>query len=235
MGYCDRPAVKVKKAETEVIDNEKTVKEIKKENTMVLAGKKAPEFTAPAYHNGEFKEISLSDFKGKWVMLCFYPGDFTFVCGTEVSAVASKYEEFQKLGVEVLSVSVDSQYVHKIWDNDERTKIANRNIPYPMLSDSTGDLGRLYGVYDEESGVDVRGRFLIDPDGIVQAMEVLTPSVGRNVAEAIRQIKAYQYVRESGNTEVTPSGWQPGKSTLKPGVDLVGNVWKTWNVSDLDV
>lgn len=235
MGYCDRPAVKVKKAETEVIDNEKTVKEIKKENTMVLAGKKAPEFTAPAYHNGEFKEISLSDFKGKWVMLCFYPGDFTFVCGTEVSAVASKYEEFQKLGVEVLSVSVDSQYVHKIWDVEELSKIANRNIPYPMISDSTGDLGRLYGVYDEESGVDVRGRFLIDPDGVVQAMEVLTPSVGRNVSEAIRQIKAYQYVRESGNTEVTPAGWQPGKNTLKPGVDLVGNVWKAWNVSDLDV
>lgn len=235
MGYCDRPVVKIKKAKAKVIEAEKAEKEIEKEKTMVLAGKKAPEFTAPAYHNGEFKEISLSDFKGKWVMLCFYPGDFTFVCGTEVSAVASKYEEFQKLGVEILSVSVDSQYVHKIWDNEELAKIANKNIPYPMLSDSTGDLGRLYGVYDEESGVDVRGRFIIDPDGVVQAMEVLTPSVGRNVSEAIRQIKAYKHVRESGNTEVTPAGWQPGKSTLKPGVDLVGNVWKAWNVSDLDV
>lgn len=235
MGYCDRPIVKVKKAETDIIENKKTLNENKKEKTMVLIGKKAPEFTVPAYHNGEFKEINLSDFKGKWVMLCFYPGDFTFVCGTEVSAVASKYEEFQKLDVEVLSVSVDSQYVHKIWDNEELLKIANRNIPFPMLSDSTGELGKLYGVYDEESGVDVRGRFLIDPDGIIQAMEVLTPSVGRNVSEAIRQIKAYQHVRKSGNTEVTPAGWQPGKKTLKPGINLVGKVWKTWNISDLDI
>ena len=95
-----------------------------------------------------------------------------------------------------------------------------------MLSDSGGRIGRVYGVYDEESGVDIRGRFLIDPDGVVQAMEVVTPPVGRNVAELIRQIKAFQHVRETG--EATPSGWQSGKPTLKPGPNLVGKVWEVW-------
>lgn len=99
-------------------------------------------------------------------------------------------------------------------------------FPFPMLSDAGGRIGSVYGVYEEDAGVDVRGRFLIDPDGIIQAMEVLTPTVGRAVGETIRQIKAFQHVRETG--EVTPSGWQPGKKTLKPGPDLVGKVWEIW-------
>ncbi len=99
-------------------------------------------------------------------------------------------------------------------------------FPFPMISDSAGRIGRLYGVYDEDAGVDVRGRFIIDPDGIIQAMEVLTPPVGRNVSELLRQIKAFQLVHTSG--EVTPSGWQPGKPTLKPDNDLVGRVWEVW-------
>ena len=107
------------------------------------------------------------------------------------------------------------------------------DVPFPMVSDSSGAIGELYGVYNREAGVDVRGRFIIDPDGIVQGMEVLTPPVGRNVAEALRQIKAYQLVRETKGAEFTPAGWQPGGKTLKPGNDLVGNVWKAWNVKDL--
>ncbi len=103
-------------------------------------------------------------------------------------------------------------------------------VPFPMLSDTGGRIGRLYGVYDEEGGVNIRGRFLIDPDGIIQAMEVMTPPVGRNFAELIRQIKAYQHVRNTG--EVVPAGWQPGKTTLKPSLDLVGNVWKVWKPAD---
>ena len=102
-------------------------------------------------------------------------------------------------------------------------------VPFPMLSDAGGKVGSVYGVYDEEAGVETRGRFLIDPDGIIQAYEVLTPPVGRNVAESIRQIQAFQLVRESKGTQATPSGWQPGKQTLKPRIDLVGNVWKEWN------
>lgn len=123
-------------------------------------------------------------------------------------------------------MSTDSHFTHKIWQAEELSKMVEGGVPFPMLSDSGGRIGRVYGVYDEMAGVDVRGRFLIDPDGIVQAMEVLTPPVGRNVAELIRQVKAFQHVRETG--EATPSGWQPGKVALKPGPDLVGNVWKVW-------
>lgn len=193
---------------------------------MVKVGQKAPDFSAKAYVDDEFKEVKLSDYEGKWRVLCFYPGDFTFVWPTELSAVAVKYGELQDLGVEVLSVSTNSHQVHKMWQEAELSKMVDGGVPFPMLSDTSGKIGRLYGVYDEESGVDVRGRFLIDPDGVLQAMEVLTPPVGRNVEELIRQVKAFQHVRDTG--EATPSGWQPGKKTLKPGPDLVGKVWKEW-------
>ena len=143
-----------------------------------------------------------------------------------MSAVAAKYPEFKELGVEVLSISTDSRFSHKIWNEGELSKMVEGGIPFPMLSDQGGRVGTVYGVYDEAAGVNIRGRFLIDPDGIVQAMEVLTPPVGRNPEELIRQIKAYQHVRATG--EATPSGWQPGQTTLKPGPDLVGNVWKVW-------
>ncbi len=128
-------------------------------------------------------------------------------------------------------MSVDSIYVHKMWNEHELSKMINKDIPFPMLSDQDGSIGKMYGIYDEDSGVETRGRFIIDPDGIIQGFEVLTPSVGRNVAESIRQIKAFQLVRKSEGTEATPSGWQPGKATLKPNPDLVGNVWKVWKVS----
>ena len=143
-----------------------------------------------------------------------------------MSAVAAKYPEFKELGVEVLSVSTDSRFTHKIWNEVELSKMVEGGIPFPMLSDQGGRIGTAYGVYDAAAGVNVRGRFLIDPDGVIQAMEVLTPPVGRNPEELIRQIKAYQHNRETG--EATPSGWQPGETTLKPGPDLVGNVWKVW-------
>lgn len=140
--------------------------------------------------------------------------------------MADKYPELKALGVEVLSVSTDSRFTHKIWQQEELSKMVPGGVPYPMLSDAGGRIGAVYGVYDEDAGVDIRGRFLIDPDGVVQAMEILTPSVGRNVAELIRQVKAFQLVRETG--EATPSGWQPGKVTLKPGPELVGKVWEVW-------
>jgi len=137
-----------------------------------------------------------------------------------------KYDELKKLGVEVLSVSTDSKFVHKMWQEDELSKMVEGGVPFPMLSDSGGAIGRAYGVYDELEGVNIRGRFLIDPDGIIQAMEILTPPVGRNVSELFRQVQAFIHVRETG--EVMPSGWTPGKPTLKPGPELVGNVWKVW-------
>jgi peroxiredoxin (alkyl hydroperoxide reductase subunit C) len=119
-------------------------------------------------------------------------------------------------------------FVHKMWNDDELSKMVQGGVPFPMLSDSGGRVGKVYGIYDEDAGVETRGRFLIDPDGVVQGYEVLTPPVGRNVAESIRQIQAFQLVRESKGTQATPSGWRPGKPTLKPGVDLVGKVWKEW-------
>ena len=125
-------------------------------------------------------------------------------------------------------MSVDSMFVHKMWNDQELCKMVEGGVPFAMLSDAGGKVGKVYGVYDEEAGVETRGRFLIDPDGIIQAYEVLTPPVGRNVAESIRQIQAFQLVRESKGAQATPSGWRPGKPTLKPGIDLVGNVWKEW-------
>jgi len=132
------------------------------------------------------------------------------------------------LDVEVFAVSVDSVFVHKIWQEEELSKMIGGGVPYPLLSDGSGSLGKIYGVYDEAAGVDVRGRFLIDPDGVVQAMEILTPPVGRSVDETLRQIQAFQHVRKTGGSEVCPSGWSPGKTVLNPGPDLVGKVWKVW-------
>jgi len=125
-------------------------------------------------------------------------------------------------------MSIDSVFVHKMWDDYELSKMVAGGIPFPMLSDTGGKVGRAYGIFDEEAGVENRGRFIIDPDGVVQGFEVLTPPVGRNVGESIRQVQAFQLVRESKGKEATPSGWKPGKATLKPGPDLVGKVWEAW-------
>jgi peroxiredoxin (alkyl hydroperoxide reductase subunit C) len=149
-----------------------------------------------------------------------------------VSAVADAFPKFQELGVEVLSMSVDSMFVHKMWNDDELSKMVDGGVPFPMLSDAGGRVGKVYGIYDEDAGVENRGRFLIDPDGVIQGYEVLTPPVGRNVSETIRQIQAFQLVRESKGTEATPSGWKPGKKTLKPGPGLVGKVWEAWKVEE---
>lgn len=143
-----------------------------------------------------------------------------------MSAVAVKYPELKALGVEVFSLSTDSRFVHKIWQEEELSKMVPGGVPFPMLSDAGGKVGEVYGVYDEAAGVDIRGRFIIDPDFVIRAMEVMTPEVGRNVSELLRQVKAFQHVRATG--EVTPSGWMPGRPTLKPSPALAGKVWKEW-------
>jgi peroxiredoxin (alkyl hydroperoxide reductase subunit C) len=119
-----------------------------------------------------------------------------------------------------------------MWNDHELSKMVEGGIPFPMVSDAGGKVGAVYGVYDDDAGVEMRGRFLIDPDGVIQGYEVLAPPVGRNVSETVRQIQAFQRVRESQGTEATPSGWKPGKKTLKPGPDLVGNVWKVWKTEE---
>ena len=129
-------------------------------------------------------------------------------------------------------MSIDSMFVHKMWNDHELSKMVEGGVPYPMMSDTGGKVGTIYGVYDENAGVETRGRFLIDPDGVVQGFEVLTPPVGRNVSETFRQIQAFQLVRNSKGTEATPSGWKPGKKTLKPGPGLVGKVWEVWKTDE---
>jgi peroxiredoxin (alkyl hydroperoxide reductase subunit C) len=131
-------------------------------------------------------------------------------------------------------MSVDSIFVHKMWNDNEISKMVKGGVPFPMLSDSGGKIGTMYGIYDEAAGVETRGRFLIDPDGIVQGYEVLSPPVGRNVKETIRQIQAFQHVRSKKGAEATPAGWKPGKMTLKPGPDLVGKVWEVWKIEMAD-
>lgn len=125
-------------------------------------------------------------------------------------------------------MSIDSMFVHKMWNDHELSKMINKDIPFPMLSDAGGRVGSVFGVYDQDAGVETRGRFIIDPDGVIQGYEVLPPPVGRNVPETLRQLQAFQLIRDTQGAEATPSGWRPGKKTLKPGPDLVGNVWKEW-------
>jgi alkyl hydroperoxide reductase subunit AhpC len=134
--------------------------------------------------------------------------------------------------VQVLACSTDSRFVHKIWQEQELSKMVDGGFPFPMLSDAGGKIGQVYGIYDEAGGVNMRGRFIIDPDGVVQAIEILTPPVGRKVTESIRQLQAFQLVRETKGAEVCPAGWEPGQPTLKVGPDLVGNVWKVWKPTE---
>jgi peroxiredoxin (alkyl hydroperoxide reductase subunit C) len=145
-----------------------------------------------------------------------------------LAAVAAKKSVFDELGVQVLAISADSRFTHKIWQEEELAKMVTGGFPYPMLTDPGGRIGAVYGVYDEAAAVDMRGRFIITPEGNIVAYEVLTPDVGRNVAETIRQVQAYQHVAATG--EVTPAGWRPGKLTLKPGPALVGKVWMEWKI-----
>ncbi len=122
--------------------------------------------------------------------------------------------------------------MHKAWSDQELSNMVDNKIPFPMASDIGGETGKAYGVYEESAGMDIRGAFVIDPDGVLAGLEILNPSVGRNVDELLRQLKAFQLVRESKGTEATPMGWTPGKKVLKPSADAVGKIWKEWKVDE---
>lgn len=186
----------------------------------LVINREAPEFSAEAFHNNDVKKISLSDYKGKWVVLFFYPADFTFICPTELGDLADKYEELKKMNVEVLSVSTDTVFVHKAWHDTSETI---KKITFPMVADPTGQICRDYETYIPEEGLSLRGTFIINPDGILKAYEVHDNSIGRSSDELIRKIQAAQFVHEHGG-EVCPSNWKPGDKTLKPGMDLVGKI-----------
>jgi len=187
---------------------------------MVAINEQAPEFQAKAYHEGQFKEVDLKDYKGKWIVLFFYPADFTFVCPTELEELAEKHDKFRELGVELFSVSTDTEFVHKAW-HDHSDAIGK--VQYPMVADPTGLISKAYGTYIHEEGVSLRGTFVIDPDGKVKLMEVHDNDIGRSADELLRKIQAAQYVRNHGG-EVCPANWRPGGETLKPGEDLVGKI-----------
>ncbi|MAG38702.1 peroxiredoxin [Candidatus Woesearchaeota archaeon] len=190
------------------------------EEQKLCINEKAPAFTAEVYHNNEIKKVSLKDYEGKWTVLFFYPADFTFICPTELGELANKYDELKKLGVEVLSVSTDTTFVHKAWHDNSKTI---KNVKFPMVADPTGQICKDYKTYILEEGLSLRGTFIIDPDGVLKAFEVHDNSIGRSVDELIRKIQAAQFVRENGG-EVCPANWKPGSKTLKPGLDLVGKI-----------
>ena len=199
-----------------------------------MIGQQAPEFTAPAYHNGKFTEVSLAAYRGKWLVLLFYPGDFTFVCATEVSAAAENQEAFATLGVEVLSISVDSPYVHKAWMEQELRAMTTHAVNFPMASDVSGKIGALYDVYDEKQFFDHRGCFIIDPDGIVQSILINQPSVGRSYEELFRLLTGLIHVRKNNN-EALPCDWMPGDKVLVPSADMVGNIHGVWTTSNMSI
>lgn len=187
---------------------------------MVTINEKAPDFKENAYVDDDVKQISLADYKGKWVILFFYPADFTFVCPTELGELADKYEEIKKLGAEIISISTDTAFVHKAWHDDSETI---KKIKFPMLADPTGRVCRRYGTLIEEEGLSLRGTFIIDPEQNVKAFEIHDNSIGRSSTELIRKLQAAQFVAEHGD-QVCPVNWQPGGKTLKPGLDLVGKI-----------
>lgn len=187
---------------------------------MANIGEKIADFEAQAYHNGEIRKVKLSDYKGKWVVLAFYPGDFTFVCPTELEELADRHEKFRKEGAEILSVSTDSVYVHAAWHDHSP---AIKKIRYPMLSDTTRLLCRAFGTYIEGEGISLRGTFIIDPEGVLKSMDIHDNSIGRNADEILRKLQAAIYVSKH-HGEVCPASWKPGAKTLKPGLDLVGKI-----------
>ena len=186
-----------------------------------MIGHPAPQFTVPAVvSGGDFKDVSLSDYKGQWVILFFYPLDFTFVCPTELGDMADKYAEFKKMGVEVYSVSTDTHFTHKAWHDTSETI---KKIQYPMLADPTGHLARAFGVYIPEEGLAYRGTFLVSPEGKIKIAEIHDNGIGRNADELLRKVQAAQFVATHPG-EVCPAKWQPGAKTLKPGLNLVGKI-----------
>jgi len=188
---------------------------------MVKVGQKVQDFVVDAYQKDEIKKVKLSDYKGKsWVVMIFYPADFTFICPTELQEAAELYGEFKREKAEILSVSTDTVYVHKAWHD---TSPAIQKVDYPMLADPTGNLCREFGTYIDEAGLSLRGSFIIDPDGVLQAFEINSNSVGRNGRELLRKLQAARFVKEHGG-EVCPASWEPGEDTLKPGLDLVGKI-----------
>ena len=177
-------------------------------------------FKNMALKNGKFIEVTEAAVKGKWAVFFFYPADFTFVCPTELGDVADKYAELQKMGVEVYSVSTDTHFVHKGWQDASETI---RKIQYTMIGDPTGALTRAFDCMREAEGLADRGTFIVDPQGVIQAVEITAEGIGRNAEDLLRKVKAAQYIAAHPG-EVCPAKWEEGEETLAPSLDLVGKI-----------
>lgn len=178
-------------------------------------GQPAPDFSATAVFDQEFKTIELSDYRGRYVVLFFYPLNFTFVCPTEVTAFSDRYEEFAAIDTEVLGISVDSEFSHLAWIQTERKNGGVGDLNYPLVSDIRKEISAAYNVLDPEAGIALRGLFIVDKEGTLQHITVNNYSFGRNLDEVLRTLKAIQYV-QSHPEEVCPEGWQPGGRTIAP-------------------
>ncbi len=195
---------------------------------MLIVDKLAPDFVGNAYFEGKLTNVKLSDYRGKWVLVCFYPGDFTYVCATEVAGIIGNYESLKQFGGAGIAISADSVHSHKVWAETSPAitaalKETGRKFPpMPMVADPTFEIGRKYGVVDEDQGIETRGRFIVDPEGILRGYEVLNATVGRNLEETFRQLQAFKFVKETG--KVTPAGWKPGEGGIEPTIENAGKI-----------
>ena len=187
---------------------------------MSLINTKIQPFSATAFKNGEFVDVTDEDLMGSWSIMFFYPADFTFVCPTELGDLADHHDELQAMGVNIYSVSTDTHFTHKAWHPSSDTI---GKIRYTMIGDPTATVSRNFDILREDEGLANRGTFLIDPDGVIQVMEVTAEGVGRNAAELVRKAKAAIYVRQHPG-EVCPAKWEEGAETLAPSLDLVGKI-----------
>lgn len=179
-----------------------------------------PDLSFDIFHNNQIQRVNFSNYKGKWLILFFYPADFTFVCPTELEEMADLYPQFTALNCEVVSVSTDTAFVHKAWHD---TSPAIKKINYPMAADPTGTICKTFRTYIPEEGLSYRASIVINPDGVVKAFEMHDNSIGRSAEELLRKLQAAQYVSEHSG-EVCPAKWKPGSATLRPGLDLVGKI-----------
>jgi NADH-dependent peroxiredoxin subunit C len=195
-------------------------------NTSIKNGESVPDFKMVAYDPGmnDFTEVHLESLKKqrKWFILFFYPADFTFVCPTELADLASKHDELKSIGAEVVSISTDTKYSHLAWRQSERLL---KNVKYLMGADPTGKISKMFGVFDEETGLALRGTFIINPEGKLVASEINFNDVGRNADELVRKVKANIHIALHPD-EACPAKWEHGEKTLKPSAKLVGKVYE---------
>ncbi|CAF1105879.1 unnamed protein product [Brachionus calyciflorus] len=189
--------------------------------------KRAPYFKGTAVIDGQFKQISLDDYKGRYLVLFFYPSDFTFVCPTEIISFSDRVEEFRNIGCEVITASTDSEYSHLAWINTPRKQGGLGQMNIPLLADKTLDISRRYGVLKEDEGAAFRGLFIIDKNGILRQITINDMPVGRSVDETLRLVQAFQFTDEHG--EVCPANWKPGKKTMKADVTKSKDYFESTN------